>query len=95
MWVLRYHVVKPIKSSKEKNRYFFFFSSFFANVAFSYPNICLRLGVLHLIDVTILFFRKSWLHVATTGGTYEIRVEPADNGLTDLKRGIERAPRNS
>ena len=42
------------------------------------------------IDGTILFFRKSWLDVATTDGDYEIRVERADNGLTDLKRAIER-----
>ena len=41
------------------------------------------------------FLSKSWLHVATTGGAYEIRVERADNGLMDLKRGIERTPRNS
>ena len=33
------------------------------------------------MDVTILFFRKIWLHAATTGGAYEIRVKRADNGL--------------
>ena len=51
--------------------------------------------MLRPIDVTILFFRKSWLHVVITGGAYEIRVEPADNGLTDLKRGTERSLRES
>ena len=63
-------------------------------------NVCIDIYVcmhvlLRPIDVTILSFRKSWLHVATTGGAYEIRVEPADNGLTDLKRETEQAPRNS
>ena len=49
--------------------------------------------MLRPINVTILFFRMNQLHVAITVGAYEIRVESADNGLTDLKRGTGQAPR--
>jgi len=50
--------------------------------------------LLRSIDISILFFRKIWPHVATTGSACESRVVRADNGLMDLKRGTKRAPQN-
>ena len=57
--------------------------------------IIVPIYLLRPIDVSILFFRKIWSHAATTGSAYEIRVERADNGLMNLKRVTERAPRSS
>ena len=51
--------------------------------------------MLRPIDITILFFRENQLHIATTVGIHETRVESSDNGLIDLKRETGQALQKS